>query len=39
VVDLSNKTPREYPVDIRRAVNEWRSILNVFAMRMREGLV
>ena len=38
VVDLSGKTPREFPVDIRRAVNEWRSILNVFAMRMREGL-
>jgi hypothetical protein len=41
VIELqANGHPKEgKPIDLRRARNEWRSILNVYAMKAREGML
>jgi hypothetical protein len=37
-LDESGKPKESKAIDIRKAVNEWKSILNVYAMMKREGL-
>jgi hypothetical protein len=39
VLDDGGKPKEGKAVDLRRARNEWRSILNVYAMRKREGIL